>query len=1293
MSFLNILEAQTYAVQRVIERRTQENALTLAQTQDEKNTIKNQIRSNQWQLDQANKYIVLNGKVALVYSLEMFTVENLVKTKWDNEKDVPGTQQYEVNQLSPQSVEVVQQTNDQILADLNTLIIETDSLLTQSQEKLQKARELPLDSQERLTLVKESKDAIIKLSNSLKTLKLQRDNIVGVVLPSSEETASNGVFSDSIRTALRNALIAKPGYTEQTGDIDAAISMRRKALDGYYTAKTDLEKAQALERLNRTYAALQPDVPLTRNLLDDEDLFLTKKVADIATYNEILAPKTERLNAAQLAYANARDSGIQADIDSTKLEYDAANADYEVTLHEIVKLYDGLLGYQNTFGDTSMFPGSVQSNSRVNVPTTDLGLDANGNPKSYPLIWDTEDKKFVSQADAKADPGRYLVTTYTNRPVTDISTDAEKMQSILSTKYKEAAVAEADYQYKKDTEQLFFQNENRASIIADTQKDLNKLDQEWSVKSVSGKVTDDDFLKYQQQRQELQNSINDNQKLISDNSHAIDAAREKRDAMASPFSVLQQTQEQAKTYVDGTNRTVQSVAANDTASSQAYSKNYYDAKAESLIAQKQLLSATTLTDSAKEAAILEAMTTKGLSREDASNTANWSATSKAKYDDLLSKQTSAQSNLESKKVVEASAAKTAQAAIDKIQNDTKLSEADKKKMLENIGVNPADLQKSLATPQDIKNNEVEEKGRLYEQISKSREVAVEKAVKNVNNAAKELQSAQNELTALQNKQNPTDADKARIAELEKQIPKLQKNLDSAQADYKEADSANTDESIQNAVDKAYAREQNLQASMSNTGFEGINNSAPFYMQFPTLNSITDFKLRNGVDPYGEKSTEEIARDAIIFKIFETIPGVANAEEVSLASGAKYIKNVPQKTNINTVGSFTIYPSHSDGRGDWLSQTHKHTWVGGEQDAVAQLFQGAADLVSTGESLLKVANAGLNYAKTGSLKGNEFTGNVYNRKLDVLDYYKDSESTPINISFSLFTRNNFLNDVFRPIMFLTALGYPKRSLSGDFGKLLDTDIGKASDLLKSKFPDSNFAQTVSGLLDKARGTGESVENIERMFAEYGGLGPYRYFISKRPEYLTIRHASGLFYYPVAYIESFSYTFKGPWYNFDGQPLQTTKDLDALITTRINEIAPAPDKSFKEKVNETFTNLARNVKETFRPPPKAVPRPSEPESRFKSQVANGLLALSDSDMKFIRSKGLPFAYPSWAECNITIKNATPFFRDDFMAMFYESQKGGEELVTLTQQLTNQETFATGGRKSKDSLADDAYRKKVK
>ena len=57
-----------------------------------------------------------------------------------------------------------------------------------------------------------------------------------------------------------------------------------------------------------------------------------------------------------------------------------------------------------------------------------------------------------------------------------------------------------------------------------------------------------------------------------------------------------------------------------------------------------------------------------------------------------------------------------------------------------------------------------------------------------------------------------------------------------------------------------------------------------------------------------------------------------------------------------------------------------------------------------------------------------------------------------------------------------------------------------------------------------------------------LIPFRYFISQRPEYLSVRHASGLYYYPLIYIEKVSYNFKGPWYNFKGELSKFACDLD-------------------------------------------------------------------------------------------------------------------------------------------------------
>lgn len=1260
MIFINILDAQTQAVQRVIDRKSLDEQFQAATTDTEKNALKSQIRQTQWELNQANSYIVQNALLALVYSPDIFSIDGLIKTPWSNENQIPNTVSYDINASAGDSIYNIIKNNEDLVTQLGVLITETSTLLKKAQLQLQEARLLPEGNEKRNQAISDSQSAIVAFSSSLETLTKEKASVenTDLSLP-SENTQPTDVFSAGIRKTILQSLQNKPGYIEEPGDLDSALAMRRMALDAYYTAKNDLDKKIAEERIARVNEALAPDVPLNRLSLSDQDILLTGTILKIDDLNIEIEPKTVRLDVALLAYQEARDGSDQSLIDQTKLEYDAANADYEITLHEIQKQYDALLGFQKSFGDAGMFPGTVTRTKYTPPPDTTKGTDAAGNSKGYPLIWDTKDSQFVSQKDAKADPGRYLETTYTNRPASAVDSDSQKMQQILSKQYKESAKAEADYTYKKETEQLTYQNENRASLIQDRSKDIQSLEKDLAARKADTKnpMTDEEFMKYQTKLNTLKDENNKDSAVISKNSELINAAAEKRDADSDPTTSWQKIQSDANTTVDGTNRKVVNVAPGLQQAS-TITKEYYDAKSESQLAQRQLTSATALTDQAKQAAINDAIA-KGLTPAEAAKPENWDANLKADYDKNKTLQDTATENLSVKQEREKIQAQDAKSYIDSLPDGP-----EKQKLLEQQGLRPSDIEKSLNREQYYK----DETAKRTDALAKIRQ-------ENINSIDEKITENSAKLLDLSRKLEnaSTDEEKKKIQD---QIDAIEKENDNLNSKRDEAQKAydNVDQDISDQIASEQAADA-AASNFSNTGFEGLNNSAPFYMQFPTLNAISEFRLKNGLDPYGEKSTDDIARDAVVFKIFETVPGVANTEEVKLPGGGKYLRNIPAKTNVNTIGSFTIYPSNQD----WLSQTHNHNYKAGEQDLVASTLQGALDLVGTGESILKLSNAGINAIQSGSLKGNEPAGNVYNRKIDVLDYYDGSEKQAMEIEFNLFTRSNFLNDIFRPVMFLTALGYPKRALSGDFGKLIDKNL-KGIGELASKYPDSTIAQLISQGVNSLKGIGTSVEDIEKTFAQFGGLGPYRYFVSKRPEYMTIRHASGLFYFPVAYVRGFSYTFKGPWYNYEGQPIESSRDLDTLISTKVTELAPSSDATFKEKLNATVTDFARGVRETFKSPPKPVPRPDQKPAG----TPGGLLEMSNSDIKFIRSKGLPFAYPSWASCKLSISNATPFFRDDFMALFYESQKGGDELVSLTQTLTNQSQFAFGGRTSANSLA---------
>lgn len=1287
MAFINLLDAQIQAVQQVIARKPLD--VQLADTTDptQQNILKSQIRQIQWALTQANNFIIEGGLLPLAYDINTsFDNNGDVITPWNNENIIPGTHTYVIVSSTPSSQQELLVLNADNVAQLNTLIYESQVLLAKNQNIVHDAYALP-DSDpsksQKLTTAQANVIAlqkqIISLTNQLQVLQGQ-----SLVLPSQQASVSGDAFSLGIRQSLQTILNNKISYVPSSSDVDAVMGMRRRVLDAYYTATTDVDRQAAQQRIDTTVAALAPNIPVSRGEMSGSDLFIDTIVFSIGDLNEELKPKQITLDEAFISLQLATISGSSADISAAQLVYDVANADYNVTLDEIRKKYEALLGFHNSFGASAAFPGSLDIQQYTPKPNPSYYGEG-----AYPLVWDTKEKQFVSPDQAKGDPGRYISTTYTNQAPNAKQSDNERMQSILSQKYLTTAQQAADFNYQRSTQDAIFQNQNRTTIIAGQQQDLTKLQSEFEARKADPKtpITDTEFLQYQTKINTLQADITTNKNVIAQNNSIINAAQEQRLQDSNPTILWDKVQSDVAVSV-GASTSVAAVQPNALQEAQNTASKFYDAEAERQIAQRQYNTAEGLTNTSQQAAIAEA-TARGVT--DPTDPANWNAALKADYETKRGLQLQAKDTLYTANSTFADATVQANNIVQSALADP--TNSGKQLLLKQSGLTPFDIQKAqlVTSPDNITNS----RDALIDSTTKQ---YMQQRDADLNSAQIGLQSAIGLAAQHAGSSDPSkwsDADKAVVDAANAKV---------AQAQQASANSATDAAAHVDAIIQAAQKEQTGN-KFSNTGFEGINNSAPFYMQFPTLNSITDFRLKNGIDPYGNKSPDEIARDAVVFKIFETVPTVDRAESVSLDNGGKYITNIPGQTNINTIGSFTIYPAHEDKTGDWLMQSHKHSYSNAE-GGITSLINTGLEALGSAESALQLVNAGLGAAATGRLKGNDPAGNVYKRKVDVLDYYQDTEKQSIPIRFNLFTKNNFLNDVYRPIMFLTALGYPKRALKGDLGDITGDTLKKTIQLLKSN-ENSSYAKFLLEAIGKLAGTDDTnstvsavngladnvssfVNNLESAVGSFGGIGPYRYFISKRPEYLTVRHASGLFYFPIAYINTFTYRFKGPWYNFDGKPLAETKDLDALISTQIKQLVPPSSKTFKETVNGIFTNTAQGIQDAFRAPPKAPPTPPKAASR-PGGTPGGLLSMSQQDLAFIHQSGLPFAYPSWAECEITITNAVPFFRDDFMALYYASQKGGNDLVSITQQMTLQQQFASGGRKTIDNQADTAFNSK--
>ena len=673
-----------------------------------------------------------------------------------------------------------------------------------------------------------------------------------------------------------------------------------------------------------------------------------------------------------------------------------------------------------------------------------------------------------------------------------------------------------------------------------------------------------------------------------------------------------------------------------------------DAEDKQLLAQRQF-------KSNRQAAIDDALSSgRAKNQIEAENRSNWSDDYKQKVGD------SSVAYADSNKEINA-ARKT---IADNLSGSENMDPILYRKKLEAEGLNPEEIDKAIYQQGPEKQKQ--------ELLQKNTEAIKKQHIANIDNLTK--QQADNTTKHTENTGKIAKLDPIKDAEeikiLQDQNTKLSGEnqvLDSNIAnEQKSAENSKTEAINQLKKDPANVKDTEDSTKLSNTGFEGINNSAPFYMQFPTLKSITDFRLRNGFSPYGEQSPDEIARDAVNFRIFETVPGVARAQNIP---GTRLVKNIMDGFGVQSVGSFTIYPSDPN----WISQSHQHEYTRGPDDILASTLNTIGGLYENLDSILRVGAAGIQAVNAGSLAGSKSTGNVYQRKATALNKYERSEPQTMQIKFNLFTKNDFLSDVFRPIMFLTSLGYPKRAMSGDTAEFMAEIRKQSSDFINGLETNNPLiSHILKGIQNTGIGTGAQnaanyLNNLEQNLASIGGIGPYRYFISKRPEFLSMRHVSGLFYFPLANIINFSYNFKGPWYNSNGEPLNGDgKDLDSLLSSKIKNFSPDPTKPFNERVGQIFDNFGKEISETFNP------SPAGNQTRPKGSDG-GLLYRADLDAKQSRNKHRAYyAYPSMAECSLTIENSVPFFRDDYMELYYASKTSPGELVNVTQKNTGDEVF---------------------
>lgn len=206
----------------------------------------------------------------------------------------------------------------------------------------------------------------------------------------------------------------------------------------------------------------------------------------------------------------------------------------------------------------------------------------------------------------------------------------------------------------------------------------------------------------------------------------------------------------------------------------------------------------------------------------------------------------------------------------------------------------------------------------------------------------------------------------------------------------------------------------------------------------------------------------------------------------------------EKATQNIIDSYRILiPSQQ------INIAHQHKWGAGSS-FLGDIYNKVNEVLDTGSIVLTSATNAAQLAPGGQ---SNFQSPV-SHKTDFQQTYEKSNHPEVQLDFQLFTNNDFINDIYAPLMTLVSYTYPKRINSKDTpqtGGVLEQTI--------------NQAQTVA-----EKTAGELKEFVSISARQY----------SLRPPCLfNIYHQSGLYTYSNCFCTNVSVNYDGPWYNADGQ----------------------------------------------------------------------------------------------------------------------------------------------------------------
>jgi hypothetical protein len=247
----------------------------------------------------------------------------------------------------------------------------------------------------------------------------------------------------------------------------------------------------------------------------------------------------------------------------------------------------------------------------------------------------------------------------------------------------------------------------------------------------------------------------------------------------------------------------------------------------------------------------------------------------------------------------------------------------------------------------------------------------------------------------------------------------------------------------------------------------------------------------------------------------------------------------------------------DGENDLPPISYTHEWKEPDKSAMSDIFNSINELSTKVFGITDIVKG-----VTGKLDGDLPYNNKPIRKLDFQKIYKNSPYPGVELNFTSFTNNNFLEDVYDPIMTLIALTHPKRY---------------------TNTPTSESDKPLTTISNTASQVQDAVAQASQDLVEALALTPRQYTLQP-PMLFNIFHQAGLYTYSNCMCSSISVSYSGPWYNTTISEQQTFDNLsqNSLIQNINRRSFPTSAKvsmkfeSGERMTRDDFTTIKSNFK---------------------------------------------------------------------------------------------------------------------